>query len=308
MRALLSVNKLTKKFEHTLAVDDIGFEIGEGRCVALLGPNGAGKTTTIRMLTGLLQPTLGTIQFMGMRQNQDRREWIGYLPQTPAFYGWMTGREFLIYIGQLCGLSAKDSALRGDELLTRVGIGTAAKRRISGYSGGMKQRLGLAQALIHRPKLLVLDEPVSALDPIGRREVMSLIAEIKSETTVLFSTHVLHDAEELCDDILIMREGRLAISGPLTSIREANRQSILSLELEGDNYSQQWLAGWLKRAPKDFKIISESSSGARIIVQDLQTARNALLKEISEYEIRVAKLEIGYTTLEDLFLKVVNAP
>lgn len=303
--ALLTVDRLTKRFDDALAVDGIGFAIGEGRCVALLGPNGAGKTTTIRMLTGLLQPTSGAIRFEGMAPGRDRREWIGYLPQTPAFYGWMTGREFLVYAGRLCGLSAKEAGARSDELLERFGIGAAGKRRIAGYSGGMKQRLGLAQALIHRPRLLVLDEPVSALDPIGRREVMALLGELKRETTVLFSTHVLHDAEELCDDILIMREGRLAIGGSLADIREANRQPVLALETEGDARSRQWLAGWLKRLPDGFEAASETPAGVRLVVRDLETARRAVLRELADADVRVSKLDVGHTTLEDLFLKAV---
>ncbi|WP_192896554.1 ABC transporter ATP-binding protein [Cohnella sp. AR92] len=306
--ALLTVDQLTKRFERETAVDGIGFAIGEGRCVALLGPNGAGKTTTIRMLTGLLPPTSGTIRFEGMKPGQDRREWIGYLPQTPAFYGWMTGREFLVYAGQLCGLSAKEAASRADMLLKRVGIDTAGKRRIAGYSGGMKQRLGLAQALIHRPKLLVLDEPVSALDPIGRREVMTLLGELKSETTVLFSTHVLHDAEELCDDILILSKGRLATGGSLSDIREANRQPVLSLETEGDLRSREWLAGWLKRLPDGLEAASATETGVRLFAGDLETARRSVLRELADNaaDVRVSKLEIGYTTLEDLFLKAVS--
>ncbi|MGO4106448.1 ABC transporter ATP-binding protein [Paenibacillus sp. YAF4_2] len=308
MSVLLSVDQLTKRFDETLAVDNIGFEIGEGRCVALLGPNGAGKTTTIRMLTGLLQPTSGTIHLSGLKQGQDRREWIGYLPQTPAFYGWMTGREFLVYAGQLCGLSAKEATSRSNELLERVGIGNAGTRKISGYSGGMKQRLGLAQALIHRPKLLVLDEPVSALDPIGRREVMAMIGELKNETTVLFSTHVLHDAEELCDDILIMRSGRLSLGGSLADIRKMNREPVLSLEIEGDDHSRQWLAGWINKLPNGIQATSEARGSVRLVAQDLETARRAVLKELAESEVSVSKLEIGYSTLEDLFLKVVTAP
>ncbi|CAM3398784.1 ABC transporter ATP-binding protein [Paenibacillus lupini] len=308
MSVLLSVEQLTKRFDEELAVDNIGFEIGEGRCVALLGPNGAGKTTTIRMLTGLLQPTSGTIQFSGMKQGQDRREWIGYLPQTPAFYGWMTGREFLVYAGRLCGLSAKEAASRSNELLERVGIASAGKRKIGGYSGGMKQRLGLAQALIHRPRLLVLDEPVSALDPIGRREVMAMIGELKNETTVLFSTHVLHDAEELCDDILIMRRGQLSLAGSLATLREENREPVLSLEIEEDDHSRQWLAGWINKLPNGILATSETRGSVRLIAQDLETARRAVLKELTKSEVSLSKLEIGHSTLEDLFLKVVTAP
>lgn len=306
--ALLTVDKLVKTFGDVRAVDGIGFEVGEGRCAALLGPNGAGKTTTIQMLTGLLRPTSGAIRLEGVAPGQDYRGLIGYLPQAPAFYGWMTGREFLIYAGRLCGLSAKEAALRSSELLERVGIGAAGKRRIAGYSGGMKQRLGLAQALIHRPKLLVLDEPVSALDPIGRREVMALLGQLKAETTVLFSTHVLHDAEELCDDVLIMRSGRIAMGGSLEQIRERDRKPVLTLETEGDAGSRRWLEGWLRRLPEGVEASSRTASGVRLVARDLDAARSELLRELAEAGVRVAKLEVGQTTLEDLFMKAVGNP
>lgn len=303
--ALLTVKGLTKSFGSTRAVDGIGFTIHEGRCAALLGPNGAGKTTAIRMLTGLIAPTSGDIAFQGIGPGADRRSLIGFLPQVPAFYNWMTGREFLVYAGRLCGLSAKEAKARSGELLERVGIASAAGRKIAGYSGGMKQRLGLAQALIHRPKLLILDEPVSALDPIGRREVMELLRGLKRETTVLFSTHVLHDAEELCDDVLIMRAGRIAIGGSISEIRNKHRQPVLSLQIEEDERSRSWLENWLKAPPACIQSYTVSGGGARLVADDLDAARRSLLAGLAESDVRVTKLEIGHTTLEDLFMKAV---
>ncbi|BBH24680.1 putative ABC transporter ATP-binding protein YxlF [Paenibacillus baekrokdamisoli] len=306
--SLLAVEGLSKSFGAKKAVDHISFTIGEGRCVALLGPNGAGKTTTIRMLTGLLAPTTGTISFPGLADGIDRRQIIGYLPQVPAFYGWMTGREFLLYSAKLCGLSGKEADLLCDSMLQRVGIADAAKRRIGGYSGGMKQRLGLAQALIHRPKLLILDEPVSALDPIGRREVMELLSELKQETTVLFSTHVLHDAEELCDDVLIMRSGHIAISGSMNSLRNQHRQSVLFIETEGDPKSKEWLARWLKQPPKFIQssVLLMNGNGAKLLVNDIDSARRDILAQVLSAEVQVTRLEFGYSTLEDLFMRVVS--
>ncbi|UVI31330.1 ABC transporter ATP-binding protein [Paenibacillus spongiae] len=305
MSGLLQVEGLTKSFAGSKAVDDIHFTIGEGRCMALLGPNGAGKTTTIRMIIGLLEPTSGSIAFRNQASGTDRRKQIGYLPQIPAFYGWMSGKEFLVYAGRLCGLSAREADARSKELLERVGIANAGKRRISGYSGGMKQRLGLAQALIHKPSLLVLDEPVSALDPIGRREVMALLSELKQETTVLFSTHVLHDAEELCDDVLIMREGKIAVYGAIDDIRDANRQPVLLLETEGDERSRQWLKEWLRNKPAYVQSAEEVDRGIRLVVNDVRTARRSLLAQLVEADVRVTKLEFGHTSLEDLFIKAV---
>ncbi|HWJ79248.1 MAG TPA: ABC transporter ATP-binding protein [Niallia sp.] len=299
---LLKVSNLVKKYGNMDAVKGINFRIEEGRCVALLGPNGAGKTTTLKMLSGLLEPTSGTIDFKG-EVAKDLRQFIGYSPQYPAFYNWMSGREFLVFAGQLAKLKRKEAEKRSEELLERVGLMNAKKRKIGGYSGGMKQRLGLAQALIHRPKLLILDEPVSALDPLGRREVLNMMKEIKKETTILFSTHVLHDAEEISDDILIMHAGKIAISGRLESVMEEYRQPILQIEFESQ--VDDWLESLVK-----FSFVSEvniQGNKTSIVLRDIVNGKQTLLKEIVDKKLPIRKFEISQTTLEDLFMKVVKA-
>jgi len=299
---LLKVSNLVKKYGNMDAVKGINFRIEEGRCVALLGPNGAGKTTTLKMLSGLLEPTSGTIDFKG-EVAKDLRQFIGYSPQYPAFYNWMSGREFLVFAGQLAKLKRKEAEKRSEELLERVGLMNAKKRKIGGYSGGMKQRLGLAQALIHRPKLLILDEPVSALDPLGRREVLNMMKEIKKETTILFSTHVLHDAEEISDDILIMHAGEIAISSRLESVMEEYRQPILQIEFESQ--VDDWLESLVK-----FSFVSEvniQGNKTSIVLRDIVNGKQTLLKEIVDKKLPIRKFEISQTTLEDLFMKVVKA-
>lgn len=299
---LLKASGLVKRFGNTNAVKGINFHIEEGRCVSLLGPNGAGKTTTLKMLSGLLEPTSGSIDFKGEKA-KDLRQFIGYLPQYPAFYNWMSGKEFLVFAGQLAKLNRKEAEKRSEELLERVGLTNAKKRKIGGYSGGMKQRLGLAQALIHRPKLLILDEPVSALDPLGRREVLDMMREIKEETTILFSTHVLHDAEEISDDILIMHAGKIAISGSLGSVMEEYRQPILQIEFESQ------AADWLKSIAS-YSFVSEvniQGNKASIVLKDMVNGKQTLLKDIVDRKLPIRKFEISQTTLEDLFMKVVKA-
>jgi len=299
---LLKVSNLVKKYGNMDAVKGINFRIEEGRCVALLGPNGAGKTTTLKMLSGLLEPTSGTIDFKG-EVAKDLRQFIGYSPQYPAFYNWMSGREFLVFAGQLAKLKRKEAEKRSEELLERVGLMNAKKRKIGGYSGGMKQRLGLAQALIHRPKLLILDEPVSALDPLGRREVLNMMKEIKKETTILFSTHVLHDAEEISDDILIMHAGKIAISGRLESVMEEYRQPILQIEFESQ--VDDWIESLV-----EFSFVSEvniQGNKTSIVLRDIVNGKQTLLKEIVDKKLPIRKFEISQTTLEDLFMKVVKA-
>ncbi|HTG70341.1 MAG TPA: ABC transporter ATP-binding protein [Candidatus Udaeobacter sp.] len=316
MAALVQVRGLTKTFGAVQAVAGIDFSITEGHCVALLGPNGAGKTTTIRMITGLLKQTAGHMDFPGSVQAGQHRALIGYLPQSPSFYSWMTGYEYVVYAARLCGLSAEAAKKRAKELLERVGISSAAKRRISSYSGGMKQRLGLAQALVHHPRLLVMDEPVSALDPLGRREVLELLRGLKRETTVLFSTHVLHDAEELCDDVIIIQNGKIALQGAIEVIRSEHRKPVIELQLERDDHSERWLSAYMERilssmdAGKSaglFHDVQLQNGVARFTVNELEAARRKLLEELTSSQVKVSRLEIGHTSLEDLFMKVVTA-
>ncbi|QCR33767.1 ABC transporter ATP-binding protein [Lysinibacillus sp. SGAir0095] len=299
---LLNVTGLVKKYGETNAVKGITFNIDEGRCVSLLGANGAGKTTTLKMLSGLLEPTSGSIYFQEAKQ-KDLRQFIGYLPQYPSFFNWMTGKEFLVFAAELAKINRREAEKRSEELLERVGLIDAKKRKIGGYSGGMKQRLGLAQALIHRPKLLILDEPVSALDPLGRREVLDMMREIKQETTILFSTHVLHDAQEISDDILIINNGEIAISGELGTVMAQYQKPIIQIEFDSD--SSEWL-----KSIESYSFVSEvkiQGNLASIGVTDMEKGRQTLLQQIVNQGVPIRKFELAQTTLEDLFMEVVNA-
>ena len=189
-------------------------------------------------------------------------------------------------------------------MLEQVGLKDAAKRKIGGYSGGMKQRLGLAQALVHRPKLLMLDEPVSALDPIGRREVLDLMHTIRQETTILFSTHVLHDAEEVCDDVLIINKGQIAIQGELNAIRKEYQSPVIRLQVESFEGDRMWLEG-LANKPYVNEAVIELHN-AWLSTKNIEEARRELMKEIAADQIPVVKFEVEQTTLEDLFMKVVG--
>lgn len=301
-KTLVSIENLVKRFGKETAVKNLSFEIKKGSCTALLGPNGAGKTTTLQMLAGLLHPTSGKIAFDGM-ENGDNRKYIGYLPQHPVFYNWMTANEFLVYVGQLAHLSKQESQRRADELLELVGIADAKKKKIGGFSGGMKQRLGIAQAMIHEPKLVMLDEPVSALDPVGRREVIEMMRQLKEKTTILFSTHVLHDAEEVCDDIIIIRKGELAISDSLVDLRRKYQHDVIMIEAEND--ITDWASGLTTLSAVQEVTIDKTM--ATIIVTELEAARNAILQEIWTKKIPVTTFKIGQSSLEDVFMKVVNS-
>ncbi|MFC3749871.1 ATP-binding cassette domain-containing protein [Paenibacillus sp. GCM10012306] len=304
MQPLLQVSNLQKNYGSHLSVGGISFEIAQGSCVALLGPNGAGKTTTLRMIAGLLPPSAGSIAFAGSYQGGDFRRELGYLPQSPAFYGWMSGQEYVVFAAKLSGMNGKEAVSKAKTALERVGLTAAARRRIAGYSGGMKQRLGLAQALVHHPRLLLLDEPVSALDPIGRREVMELLREIREETTIVFSTHVLHDAEEVCDEIIVMKDGLIAEQGALSMLRSKYSQPVITVRTEKNAEAIQWLNSV---ASKPF-ILEARLNGEHAVfnVDNLEQARGAILKEAASLDIPLLQFEAGSSTLEDMFMKVVG--
>ena len=199
------------------AVHDVTFDVRRGEIFGFLGPNGAGKTTTIKMLMGLIHPTGGRAEILGrpVPTRQAKQE-VGFLPESPYFYDYLTGRELLDLMGRLFGLDRATRRKRADALLDRVGLGAARDRPLRKYSKGMLQRVGLAQALINDPSLVVLDEPMSGLDPIGRKEIRDLIAELRQEgRTVMFSTHILSDVELLCDRVAIVVGGTLRDCGPL---------------------------------------------------------------------------------------------
>lgn len=303
----LSVTQLSKKYGQRTAVNGITFELEAGGCTALLGPNGAGKTTTLRMLAGLTVPTSGRVLIDGKDvSDRSSRNLIGYLPQNPSFYNWMTGKEYVLYVAGLSGMTGKSARSEAMALLERVGLKEAAGRRISGYSGGMKQRLGLAQALVHRPRLLLLDEPVSALDPLGRREVMELLLQLREETTVLFSTHVLHDAEEICDRIIMLKGGEIIEHSDLAAMAAKYRLPLLTVRVEdaGDGRSVEWLESLCRRRfVQTFELKGDT---ALLTVSDVNEARDMIMREAVTKSIPLLRFEAGTTSLEDLFLKVVN--
>lgn len=222
----IRISNLKKKFHVGLrrkrvdAVVDVSFEVQPGEIFGLIGPNGAGKTTTLKVLTGLMQPTDGTAELFG-RPSHERgaRERLGYLPENPYFYEHLSARETLKFYAGLFGLSGRSLDDRVDYLLERVGLTHAADRKLKKFSKGMRQRTGLAQALINEPDLLIFDEPQSGLDPIGRKEVRDLILELKQEgKTLLFASHILPDVEAVCDRVAVIHRGRVIEVGALDEL------------------------------------------------------------------------------------------
>lgn len=224
---ILTLEELTKDFPAGFlgrgrhrAVDGVSCELVRGEVFGLLGPNGAGKTTTLKMVTGLLRPSSGRVTVCGHSPSDVRaRAQMGFLPEHPTFYDHLTGRELMTYFGGVCGLRGTDLRRRVEDTLDRVGLGEARTRPVRQYSKGMVQRLGLAQALVNDPPLVILDEPMSGLDPIGRHDVRALILELRDAgRTILFSSHILPDADLLCTRVAILHRGRLVAAGSTTDL------------------------------------------------------------------------------------------
>jgi ABC-2 type transport system ATP-binding protein len=300
--SLIQIKGLKKSFQGHEVIKGLDFKLEMGKCIALLGPNGAGKTTTLRMLSGLMKPTAGTISFSDAKKDGDIRHLIGYLPQFPVFYDWMSGFEFLQYVGKLGGLTSKEAKERSLELLELVGISDAKNRRVGKYSGGMKQRLGIAQAIIHRPQLVMLDEPVSALDPFGRREVLELLEGLKKETTILFSTHILNDAEEVCDEILFLHNGEIVESGTMGALRERHQQAKIDLIFRKKTEEME---STLKNHSLTQSILVDGNR-ISVFVTNVELARREFLKLIFEKDWPLDRFEMSSMSLEDVFMKVVG--
>jgi ABC-2 type transport system ATP-binding protein len=302
---------LTKRFAGpdggVLALDSLDLDVPAGSIFGLLGPNGAGKTTTLRLVTGLARPTAGSVTIGDRAVRADdpsTRGDIGVLDQAPRFYGWMRGRELVEFAGTLAGLSRSDARRRSTEVLDRVGLAEAAGRRVAGYSGGMRQRLGIAAALVAAPRLLVLDEPVSALDPEGRRDVLALIAELREQATILFSTHVLDDVERICDRVAILDRGRLAAEAPLPDLLARYSADRFRLEpAPGQDDAVTRLADELERAPWCSVV---ERGGDALVVGVAEDAVDRLLPTVVGAGVRLERFERVRPTLEDVFLQLVR--
>lgn len=238
---VVKVDQLSKVFRvgfwgrRVKAVDNLSLEVRRGEVFGFLGPNGAGKTTTLKMLMGLIYPTSGQAWLFDKEiGDQDARRRLGFLPESPYFYDYLTGREFLRFYGHLFGLRGESLDRRVTELLDMVGMSHARDLQLRKFSKGMLQRVGIAQALINDPELVVLDEPMSGLDPVGRKEIRDLILRLKdSGKTIFFSSHILHDAEMLCDRVAIIMKGKMVACGRVSELIEKGGTHSVELVVEG---------------------------------------------------------------------------
>ena len=304
---VLEIKNLCKSFGDFSVIDNLSIKVEENSVFGFLGKNGAGKTTTMKMILGFLKADKGEIYICGEKVefgNNKTNKYIGYLPDVPEYYGYMTPKEYLKLCGEICGMNKEKIREKSDELLHLVGLEDNKNRRIKGFSRGMKQRLGIAQALLNEPKLLICDEPTSALDPVGRKDILDILLKVKDRTTIIFSTHILSDVERVCDNIGVLNNGKLALCGSLSEIKNNNIRNSIVLEVIDEEL--------VKKAKE---VIENSTLGYEIKVEekeikfDVNNVRkdgNEILKLIINEGIMISKFEILEPSLENIFLEVIE--
>ena len=300
----IEITRLVKTFGDAVALDGIDLAVPHGSVFGFLGPNGAGKTTALRILTGLARPTAGEARILGVNVSAAGnivRSRIGYLPDVPGFYPWMTAMELVEFAGRLFGIEPTTLRQRAESLLQMAGL-SEVKSKVGGFSRGMKQRLGIAQALINAPSVLLLDEPTSALDPIGRREVLEMIASLRGRTTVFFSTHILADVERVCDTAAILDRGKVVANAPIAELTRRAAVDRLVIEVEGDPAA---LIRDLERRPW-LRSIERDEGRLMLAVSDLKAAQRELPAAIAAAELGLKRFEAAEVSLEDMFVELVR--
>lgn len=303
VESVIEVRGLEKTFQvgfwrkKVHAVRGIDFEVRRGEIFGLLGPNGAGKTTSIKSILRLVFPTAGTIRLFGESSpSSEARRKLGYLPESPYVYQYLRPHEFLDLCGRLCGLSANEREKRSDELIARVGLGHAVDRPIGRFSKGMLQRIGLAQALLHDPELLILDEPMSGLDPIGRKEVRDLILEERRRgKTILFTSHILSDVERLCDRVALVHRGKITAYGALSELLKSEVQRV---EIELADCSEA-----LRSELESLGALTSLVGKHVVVTATGETSSRMILEKALTHGARIMGVQEQRETLEDLFVR-----
>lgn len=296
---ILELSHVSKHFGSKKVLQDVTFALPEKCIFGFIGRNGAGKTTTMKSILGLIKIDEGEITICGDKvaygQNSTNR-YIGYLPDVPEFYSYMTAREYLRLCGEVTGMKSSDIKTRSDELLELVGLADE-KHRIKGYSRGMKQRLGIAQALINRPRLLICDEPTSALDPVGRKEILDILYAAKEQTSVLFSTHILSDVEKISDRIALLEGGNIVISGTIDDIKQKRNEPDIELSLQNAEDISKVTKKFSSAEEREGKLVFKNASA--------DEAEN-VLAFVAAQHIPIVRFERHEVNLEDLFMEVIG--
>ena len=309
MPAAIRIEGLTKDYAVGFwrrrpyrALDALTLEVGAGEVFGCLGPNGAGKTTTLKLLMQLIFPTAGHAEILGRPVGEVAlRRRIGFLPENPYFYDYLTAEELLLYFARLFGYTGADRRRRADDLLTRVGIGGERRLALRKFSKGMLQRVGIAQALVNDPEVIFLDEPMSGLDPLGRREVRSLILDLRAQgRTVFFSSHILSDAEALCSRVAVLAGGRLTACGSLAEILAFD---VRGWELVVSGFPAEALERFSGRASR----VTEISPGRYAFELPLAEKPERVVPDVTAAGAQIVSLNPLRDTLEDFFVRQVEA-
>ena len=301
---------LSKKFGALTALDNLCLEVEPHSIYGFLGPNGSGKTTAIRLMLGLSHPSSGNAYVYGFnstKRQTEARQMIGYMPDVPNFFGYMSGLDYLIFCGKLFGLDYKEASQRAWPLLEMTGIKEAAKRKGNNYSRGMRQRLGLAASMMGEPRVLFLDEPVSAMDPLGRADVLDIIKQIQNKTTVFLSTHILSDVERVSDKVGIIDHGRLLVSANMQELKHQFSENCITVQILEEPSS---LASFIRTQEWCSEVTVKSNEqglGEMVIyLKDHLAARDNLPKLICQQGFTIINYMTTQPSLEDIFIKLAG--
>jgi len=307
--AAVTVRGLTRTFGDQVAVNNLNLSVPHGEVYGLLGPNGAGKTTTLKIMAGLLSADEGHIRIAGAtvrpwKTDFEAHKKLGYLSEDPVFFPWMSGMELLELVGGLFNLTSAQARQKAKEALEIIGLTSRAEDRIGSYSRGMRQRIGIAQALMGEPEVLLLDEPASALDPLGRREVLALVDRLKEKTTIIMSSHILDDIQRVCTWVGVLNEGRLVAEESLQNLLTRFTEPMMHLEVVGDYgrltdilREESWVRG-----------VTATDAEIRILVGNVSEGRTRIPELLVEYNLGLVELRTESPELEDVFLELVGAP
>ena len=296
---MLRITNLHKRFGDKEVLRGVNLSVPEHSIFGFIGKNGAGKTTAMKTVLGLIKADAGEILVNGEAVTYGQtatNRYVGYLPDVPAFYSFMTAKEYLHFCGEMAGMEHREIEKRSGELLSLVGLG-AETHRIKGFSRGMKQRLGIAQALLNRPKLLICDEPTSALDPVGRKEILDILLSVREQTTVLFSTHILSDVERISTDVALLHNGVIETTGTLAEIKSGSHGEEYRLETESD-------AAALMLA-QTFSHMQTVGKNQLVFCQREHSASD-VLRFVADRQLALLKFERVEPTLESLFMEVID--
>ena len=301
---ILSIKNISKRFGEKVILSNLNLTISEPCIYGFVGKNGVGKTTTMKIILGFEKTLSGEVSVYGEKVfygSSRTNKYIGYLPDVPEFYDYLTPEKYLKLCGEISGLEKSFTKNKSEELLSLVGLDKENKK-IRGFSRGMKQRLGLAQALLHEPKLLICDEPTSALDPIGRQEILTILEKAKEHTTILFSTHILSDVEKICDKIGLLDKGLIRIEGSIDDIKKKNRTDKLALRV----LNKRDLKRTMNLLENIGGIRSLCEDAGKIMLQMSALEQNKIFNILLNNEIPISTFEIVEPTLEDIFVDALR--